>query len=171
MNLKLVTDHLGVREDANEATILNAIKSTETSLEAARNEVSALKTKEGELTDQLKTSNEKMVEMKNSIDSYRKNEAEMLVDSAIKEGKFDQTNKETLVGTALNDLEGFKTMLKFIKTPVAKLTDVLNQNTPSVASDRKDWDFDKWSKEDPEGLKAMQSNHPEVFNALLNAYC
>jgi len=35
---------------------------------------------------------------------------------------------------------------------------------------RKDWDYEKWSIEDSEGLAAMRNENPEQFTKLQNEY-
>lgn len=39
-----------------------------------------------------------------------------------------------------------------------------------VAAERKDWDLDKWLDEDPEGLKALKEEQPDVVAAMENRY-
>ena len=50
-----------------------------------------------------------------------------------------------------------------------KVTDTLKTEVEG-AENRKDWTFEEWSKNDPEGLDKMQIKNKVEFDKLLNAY-
>lgn len=44
-----------------------------------------------------------------------------------------------------------------------------NDNGGNPTNERADWDFDKWTQEDPDGLKAMSNEDPDKFKKILQA--
>ena len=167
MDLKLITSHLGLQEEASNDKILDAIKSKETLLASAENTVKELGKKNAELNESLKEANETLLKASNRIKNYQKTEAEMFVNVLEKEGKFADSDHDFLVESYTKDPEGFKNLVGKIKTQVAKITDEI---TNRVADEKADWDFEKWSREDPEGLQKIKENQPEVFTALMEAH-
>ncbi len=115
--------------------------------------------------------------LKSQVETQRKSEIDALLNIAIAEGKISEGDKETwnvLLETspetakkALNDLKPVQKVKDFV--PISKTINQ-PQNASAESGDRSDWDYMKWSKEDPKGLEKMQKENPEAFNALQNKF-
>lgn len=150
LNLKSL-GALGLEEGASESAINNAIA-----------KLSGKASKVEELQKKLNTLQTEQLEA-------QKKNAETLVEGAIKEGKITAEKKQKFVDLAIKDLELASDTLASLpgksKLPSA--------NREGVTADlnleaRKDWDFDKWRKEDPAGLINLKSNDPDAYQEILN---
>lgn len=108
-----------------------------------------------------------------------------LIDSTEKASgkKFEDEQRASLVAVGEKaGLEALQTMLGMTATVVGESPDknasstsiprVVTMTTSqgaSVTEARKDWGWDKWQEEDPEGVEAMEKNDPEAFKALYKA--
>jgi methionyl-tRNA synthetase len=176
--MSIVTNYLKLQDEASEESILNAVKSFETKIDTFENslvsanaeivDLKSAKTKAEKEKESLITINEELI---NQISEFKNEKAELIVNSAIDAGKFDNSKKEELLETAKKDIDGFQKLVDLIeiKKVSAKITDVIDNSKKDVEN-RKDWDYKKWSQEDPEGLKNMMSVDSEKFEKLLNEY-
>jgi len=57
---------------------------------------------------------------------------------------------------------------------VTKAVNLKNEIKPEGkkenGEDRKEWDFQQWSQEDPKGLEQLKADYPEKFDSMLNKY-
>ena len=168
-------DKLGTLLAIENATEDLVIASVET-LQAEAGKVEDLEAKVSDLTNEsteLKTEKEaldaKVLELTNSIESLTTTAATELIENSIKLGKIKKEVSASWITAATNDLEGTKVLLSGIGTSV-KAPDLNNVVEVIENEDRKEWDFQKWGQEDPEGLQKMKNATPEKFNDLLDAY-
>lgn len=106
-------------------------------------------------------------EAEGELDKQRKQQAEDLVALAVKEGRITADKKESFVKLALADFDTAKATLEAIpakESLSAKVTHSTGKT--AVASERKDWTYLEWAKKDPEGLKRLKAEDPEVFEEL-----
>lgn len=54
-------------------------------------------------------------------------------------------------------------------SPRTAISSLVNKGDVNNSNNRKDWDWKKWNKEDPEGLEKMESKDSAAFNALYKA--
>lgn len=101
------------------------------------------------------------------LDKQRKQQAEDLVALAVKEGRITADKKESFVKLALADFDTAKATLEAIPAKESLSAKVTHSTGKSaVASERKDWTYLKWAKEDPEGLRRLKAEDPEAFEEL-----
>jgi HK97 family phage prohead protease len=94
-----------------------------------------------------------------------------LIDSAIKEGRLTADKKESFVKLAETDFGQASDLISAMpakQTMSGKVTDMTG--TKGQPGGREDWDYLKWSKEDPKGLAKMRAERPDEFEALRASY-
>jgi ATP-dependent protease ClpP protease subunit len=95
---------------------------------------------------------------------------ETTVNSAIAAGKITASQKDTYTSILKADFtNGSKVLAEMSgRTPVSRRLPEQPKGQADAA--RNDWDFEKWSKEDSAGLRAMKSADPDKYQNLLDAY-
>ena len=108
----------------------------------------------------------KINEGKQEAATVRKAQIKAAIDNAIAEKKISENQRATY--EAIGNTNGIDTLnqvladIRVMPTPItAKLGG--KQGNPE---DRAGWAWDKWQKEDPRGLEALEKNDPEAFKAL-----
>lgn len=88
--------------------------------------------------------------------------------------KFTEVQKVAFKALANSDagIESLKTVLAAMQ-PVPNITSMLDKEGKAlggspVAADRASWSWDKWEKEDPAGLEALEDTNIEAFTKLYN---
>ncbi len=150
-----VTNLLSLNEDASEESIVKEINALKDQLKEATNK---LATKEAEL---LKVESDKKA-------AEEEKEAVDFIENACKEGRFATAAKEGFLALAKNNLEATKVAV--LAMPVKAVANKVPLNTGAKNEGRAGWDYDKWQKEDPEGLTNMYKNSPEEYTNLLNEW-
>lgn len=95
-----------------------------------------------------------------------------LVDAAIREKKITTELRDTYITIGeKSGVESLTTVLsgtKGVKPISAEVPDEGSEGESDLAipQARKDWSFDKWSSEDPKGLRSLHEKHPEAFKKL-----
>jgi ATP-dependent Clp protease protease subunit len=117
---------------------------------------------------QAEAEKQKAEALQAELDGLKTNQITALVDGAIASGKISAEAKETWTALAKNDLASATAALNAMQGRT-KLKGNITASATQTES-RKDWDLKKWSQEDPQGLKEMQANQPEVFVTLLETY-
>lgn len=160
VKMKKVNLLLSLSAEAGEESAVSAISE----LQAKAAGAEKLRGENAKLTEQLKTLN-------NSLIEANKAKATTLVDSAIKSGKIDEKQKEIWIENAVANFESTSLMIEGIKGSVAskKIMDEIDNNVEGIES-RKDWGFEEWSKNDPEGLKKMQTENSAAYLKMFDAY-
>lgn len=172
-------------ENATEADIIAKVteikEANKTKVEELTNELNELKESKNsmaeELTNELrelKESNEvKVEELTNEVNELKKQAAENVVNAAIKSGKIKEDSRESWINQATNDLKKTEELLSSF-AGVTKAVNLKNEIKPEAKKDngeeRKSWDFQQWSQEDPKGLEQLKADYPEKFDSMLNEY-
>ena len=150
-------------ENATEDQMVSSIEGLQNDLEAKTTELEAKTTKLEELEA-------KTTELEANISEMKKAAATSLIENAIKSGQIKEESKTNWIEQATNDLEATKNLLSGISSS-AKAVDLNNEIVvDEVVNERKEWDFQKWSQEDPKGLERMKNEDEVKFNELFNAY-
>ena len=146
------------------------VKATE--IESLTNELNEVKELWVKATEIESLTNE-LNEVKEVNKALKLQTATDVVDNAIKAGKIKEDSRESWITQAVNDLEVTRSLLLSFagETKAVRLTNALNTESKREEKEsRKDWDFQKWSQEDPKGLEQLKADAPEEFEAMLNAY-
>lgn len=162
-----VVSFLGLENTANEEAVLKSV-------EELKNSASKVE----ELTNSLTEKTEKVTELEasleeanNKVNELKKAAAVSLINNAVKSGKLQKESTEKWLEIATNDLEQAEELLKALGTGAkAQVIENVLEVEGAENNDRKDWDFQKWSEDDPKGLEQMKNENPTKFDELLNAY-
>ena len=155
-------------ENATEVEIIETLKAKQIEAEAAAAKIdeltASLATKETENEAKVTELSATILELKNEV-------AIELISSCIAKGQLSEESRKSWTDLAVNDFAGTKELLKGLVKPsnAAILKNVIAEKKAD-ADDRKTWDFQKYSQEDPKGLEALKASDPEAFDALFNAY-
>jgi ATP-dependent Clp protease protease subunit len=152
--MKLVTNALSLNEDANEEAVLKGVNDL-------KEEIKTLTDKKKELEDSL----EKIESDK--VEAAKEKEVTEVVNKAAEEGRIEKDAISDFIGLGKKDLEGVKNTLA--KMPVKKIANLLPVGGGADES-RASWDYDKWQKEDGEGLTNMYKNARPQYDLLLEKF-
>lgn len=132
-----------------------------TTVTEASTDEDVLKAVEAEMSKQ----NAKTEKLEAEIKAQKTKSIEIVVDNAIKSGKINAEKRTEYIERGnkigLDELNAiFKDMRSY--DPVIDKIKGKNDN----GADTKEWDWEKWQKEDPQGLELLAKNNKEAFNAL-----
>jgi ATP-dependent Clp protease protease subunit len=166
--MKNLNDFLQLENATEEQIIAKVmeIKAEAAKVDELNNELTVKATEIESLTNELN-------EVKEANKALKLQTATDVVDNAIKAGKIKEDSRESWITQAVNDLEVTRSLLLSFagETKAVRLTNALNTESKREEKEsRKDWDFQKWSQEDPKGLEQLKADAPEEFEAMLNAY-
>lgn len=167
-----VVSFLGLENTANEEAVLNSLeelKNNAEKVEELNNSISEKTQKVENLEASLEESNVKVTDLENEVKALRTAAAESLINQAVKSGKLQKESSDKWLEMATNDLEQAKELLNGLGSG-SKAEDLTNSLKPEVSESRKEWDYQKWSEEDPKGLLKLKNESPVKFNDLLNTY-
>lgn len=116
------------------------------------------------LITRAEAAEQKVVELEEKVLEAAQNRIDDLLYSAIEQGKVTAADKVKYKGLSYEQVNAF---LKDLK-PAVKPSHIINRAFASES--RRDWNFDRWAKEDPNGLAKMEAEDPEKFNSLYNQY-
>lgn len=166
--MKKVTNTLKLVEDASEDTIVSAIEvltkentDVKAENETLKNELTALKA-------------EKDAKEKAEKDALIAKATE-LVNSAVKDKKITEAEKESTLANAITSESNFE----FVKNMLSKVTnekkaavifDVKNVKTSTGTDDRSAWTIRDWEIKDSKGLLALKNSNPEMYQIMLDAF-
>ncbi len=156
IKMKKVTNALSLNEDANEEAVLKGVNDL-------KEEIKTLTDKKKELEDALAK-----IETDKVQADKEKSSVEM-VENAAKEGRIEDKEevKKPLIALANINPEQVKNMLAAM--PVKKIANLLPVGGGADES-RASWDYDKWQKEDGEGLINMYKNARPQYDLLLEKF-
>lgn len=168
--MKNLCKYLDLSEDATEQSILEAVKKINDELTEVK---STLETVEAKLTE----ADETITNQKTAIKSFEDKQAELnetlvdeTIEGAIKDGKFDEKDKEELTEQFKNDLTGLKMIVGKLKTPAEIISDKLNpEGKTDIPEDRKDWSLRKMEEEDPALAEKIRNEKPELYAKMYKA--
>jgi len=167
-DMKKLAKYFDLNEDASESAILDALKEIADKLTEAK---STLETKETELVKAEET----IENQKTAIKSFEDKQTELnetlvdeAIETAIKDGKFEEKDKEELTEEFKNNLPGFKLIVGKLKTPAQIITNQLNGSSGNsvIPEDKKDWSLRKFEKEAPKLLEEIRTTNVDVYKEL-----
>jgi HK97 family phage prohead protease len=89
--------------------------------------------------------------------------------AAVKSGKIKEAEKPVFLKLAATDFESVKFLIDAKPEQAsASLADMTKKTT--LAAGREDWNYIKWMKEDPEGLKKLKADNPKEFERLQTTF-
>lgn len=92
-----------------------------------------------------------------------------MVDKAIADKKITAAQKELFAGIGkTSGISALQTVLDTMSIPQSIHAAVANISSNS--EDRRNWDFEKWQKEDPKGLEKMNKENSDQFESLYNKH-
>lgn len=104
----------------------------------------------------------------NDLQAHLQSQAKALVEGAIADGRLTADRRESFEKLAATDFKQAKEILDAI--PPKQTFSDKTKTSGSQPSDRDDWNYLRWMKEDPKGLAELQSKDPEKFNQLKASY-
>jgi translation elongation factor EF-1alpha len=144
-----------VPENATEAQVLEMLKTATAKAGASTPDNTEVETLKAE-NDRLKQAQADMLTAN----------IENAVESAIEQGRILAKQKDTYISLLKNDFTNGSKVLNDM--PARK--SVASATAANATSDsRADWTFDKYSKEDPNGLLKMKNSEPDKYQMLLDA--
>lgn len=81
-----------------------------------------------------------------------------------------QKPKKTTTPAVVPNVPATEGEPKTITEALATLSKQLKETGQAPADDKSTWNFDKWSKEDPQGLLALKNSDPEKYATLAKGY-
>ncbi len=168
--MKTLCKYLDLSEDASEGAILDAIKKINNELTDVKGE---LETKKSDLVKAEET----IKNQKTSITAFEEKQTELnktlvkdTVETAIKEEKFEEKDKEALLEKFENNLDGLKLIVGAVRNPAQIITDQLEGGGDSIIpEDKKDWGLRKIEKEAPELHDKIRTTNIELFKTMYKA--
>lgn len=96
-------------------------------------------------------------------------DCERLVDDAVQQGQITDAQRGTYLALAQADFDATRLALNELKPKPLLSRQIQSFAKPGLVQ-KADWDWAKWSSEDPNGLVAMQTNDPERYRQLVAAH-
>ena len=124
--------------------------------------------------DQVFAKAKRVDEAEAKINALALSNATTIIEAAIVAGKLTAAEKQEWIDNAINNPEMVE---KALSRMIGKVdpNDLLNRDGKEIISgqhellkNRADWDFEKWQKEDPNGLAKLEDEAPEDFKTLFN---
>ncbi|WP_394749489.1 ATP-dependent Clp protease proteolytic subunit [Spongiimicrobium salis] len=110
-----------------------------------------------------------------ALDDFKKSQATVLVEAALKAGKITPAEKDQTMADAV---ENYALVAKSLDRMAGKVDptngivadpkDPNAKDTPEILKGRETWNYDKWQDEDPNGLAKLHDDHIDVYNELFN---
>jgi ATP-dependent protease ClpP protease subunit/uncharacterized coiled-coil protein SlyX len=158
-NMKNVKAHFKLDEKAGEQDVLTSIEALETTI-----------------SENEKTVADKELEIQNlqeKLTASNKTIAEMVIASAILDGKIDPEKKDIWVEQAVKDLDGTKNQLESIKTPDVQAsvqTTIVGSGNGKAQDIEGIDDVVDFVQNDQEGLAKLRDSDPEKFEKVIDLY-
>lgn len=110
-----------------------------------------------------------------ALETFKKDQAQVLVANALKEGKITAAEKEQFL---LDAVENHALVAKSLARMAGKVNpnnglqrdidDPNNADLPEIMKGREKWTFNEWQEKAPEDLTTLSEKHTEAFNKLFN---
>lgn len=118
----------------------------------------------------VKTLTEANTGFKTKEEAAAKAEGETYVDGKIALKVITADKRDAFINLYATNKDLCKSTLDAINPVNLAIVPGAENAKKEESADRKDWDFEKWQKEDSLGLAAMQTNDVPKFEGLFNAY-
>lgn len=180
INMEQLAVFVGLNKEASEQSIIDAVKAIMGERETAVSDL-------GTRTTELKTANEtveaqttEIKAFKDAADLLNKEQLDVTLDQAVKEGKIEQKDVAGLKDSFKDNLPGLQMVFKTLKTKAPNINAQLNGGgngsdggdgeTPThLSKEQKDMNYREWDKNDHKGLKALLKSNPDYVKGLYKA--
>lgn len=159
-----IKNELSLEDNASEELIVERVQELKNEADVAKSEKDAIEV-------ELKDKKQELHDLENKLKSFEeaeqaKEEAAKLevIENAVKDNKIKEESKESFIDSPMKSDE-LKNMFDGIKT-VAEFAPVSDE-LKAKNSERADWDYSKWEKEDSKGLMDLKNNAPAEFERLV----
>ena len=155
-NLK---NHLEIDLDSNETQIIDKIKSIENDLDSAKNQIETKSNEIETLNESVSTLTTENETLTTENEKHVETIAEMVVENAIKNGLFDESQKPEMVDKCKNDIDGFKSIVKALKPTPAKVINTIEpkNDVPSLR---------ELEKTNPSEVQRLIDQEPETYKMM-----
>lgn len=165
--MEKITNVLKLKNEADESEIVVAIENKDKENESLKNELEVLKTQIEENKIIIENYKAEKIAKEEAELELLKNKATNLVVNAIKEGKLNESEKETTILNAAKDEASFT----FVSNFISRLGNGKESKKPFdiknfAGDDRSKWTFSDWSNKDAKGLAEMKNSNPEAFEEI-----
>lgn len=169
--MKNLCNYLDLNEDASNQAVLDAIKKVNDDLTESK---SNLKSKDSELVkanETIENQKKELKTFKDEQDKLNKKMVEDTVDVAIKDGKFEEKDKDEIVKKFENNLDGLQLIVGTLKNPAETIIDKINNSAKEngLPEDKKDWGLRKLEKEAPNLVARIKENDIELYKKMYKA--
>lgn len=172
--LTLVTDHLGLSNEASQESILNTIKHLETEKQSTEDKYENVSGELAKMKEANKDLLEKMASLNNSLASINKERAEVAVNNAIELGKLKPEAKETYLAIANDNLKNFEDLMSNIPATISAkvISNELNTSelSNSVSGQTEEKPIKDWTyyMDNLEEFNALEDSvKAELFDAAM----
>jgi ATP-dependent protease ClpP protease subunit len=162
INMKQITNKLGISEDASEEVIVSEIEKKDSVISDVQAENEALKARLAEIEA-------KEIEAKEKALEDLKNKATEMVEKAIVEKKINETEKDSTIEMAVNNFEFVSNMLSKINN-VKDAVKVFDVKNVKLDNEKNSWTIRDWEKKDAKGLAEIQNSNPELYTKMYNDF-
>lgn len=164
INMKQITNKLGISDDSTEEVIVAEIEKKEAVISEVQAENESLKARLAEIEAKDNEAKEKALE-------DLKNKATEMVEKAITEKKIDASEKEATIEMAVNNFSFVSNMLAKINNvkDAVKVFEVKNV-AKTNNEDRSSWTIRDWEKKDAKGLSEIMNSTPEIYTEMYNKF-
>jgi HK97 family phage prohead protease len=107
----------------------------------------------------------RITELEAEVQKQKDEAVEAYLAAAVKAGKIKETDKPSFLKLAKTDLESVKAIIDAKPEHASASLAEMTQKT-TLAAGREDWNYLRWMKEDPEGLKKLKADNPKEFERL-----
>src|SRR5699024_9179385 len=122
------------------------------------------------LQDQLAKADDAKTKAQQSLDKFKYQQIEAMIQSASQKAGTAFTDEDTKVYTKIGKSSGDEALAKVLAHTEKKPQSLSGRIAKGTAGGeaRDDWSFDDWQKKDPQGLEKLSSENPGRFNKLFN---
>lgn len=163
--MKELAKYLNLSEDASPEAILNAVREINDKLTESESNLEAKTTELTEANDTIETQDTEIQTFKDSQTELNETLVDETIDAAIKEGKFEEKDKEELTDQFKNNLPGLKMIVGKLKTPAEIISNKLEGEggDTEIPEARKDWSLIEWEKKDQKGIDKIRVENPTLY--------
>lgn len=160
--MKDLKNHLNLNDDATETDVIKHVQTMENKVTEIENSNNTLKTENETLKTTISDVENKVTTLSTEKSELVEKIATIHVENAIEKGLFTADNKSELIKQAKNDIDGFLSIVKAMKTTPKKITNFIDSgnNGDGVQSLR------NLEKTNPKEVQRLMNEEPETFKAM-----
>ena len=171
---KLITeDNNKIKTNTNKMENTEKLAELESKIKNSAEQLEALTKQNEELTQKNEELLKKLEQFEAKAAEEEHNKAVALVENAIKDGKVEETNKESLIKAAKLDYETISNTLSAIIVKGKKSVSVLDAakaGNIKNGDSRDTWSIRDWEKKDPDGLTKIYKTDRAEYDRMYDAF-